>query len=139
MDRDPIDKYGLEKLAGLAVGIPIGAVLGPILFVPLGLTIPAAASIGCGIGALTGYLLVTLFVRMQKRRIDREIAAAALAVRVEAGLPDTIRIRVKDAHVTLEGEVAYEAQRTEAGRVIETIPGVKGITNRIRTAPPVAA
>ncbi len=52
-----LNKYRLERAAGLVVGIPIGIVFGPLIFTPLGVPIVAAASFGCVAGAVVGYLL----------------------------------------------------------------------------------
>jgi uncharacterized membrane protein YeaQ/YmgE (transglycosylase-associated protein family) len=134
-----MDKYSLERVAGLLLGIAAGAVLGSVIFSPFGVPVPASASFGSVIGAVTGYLLASAMVYRQKRLIDREIAYAANSVRMELELPDTIRIRVKDGHVTLDGMVRYGAQRMQAERAISTIPGVQGVTNRLRFAPPAAA
>jgi F0F1-type ATP synthase assembly protein I len=134
-----LDKYSLQKVAGLVAGIPIGVVLGPLVFTPMGVPIAAAAPFGCVVGAVVGFSLASLLVYRQKANIDREIERAAIAVRKEAGLPDTIRINIKDAYVVLEGSVTYEAQRSEAERVIATIPGIRGVINRIRFVPPAAA
>ncbi len=134
-----MDKYSLERVAGMMLGIAAGAVLGAVIFSAFGVPVAAAASFGCVIGGATGYALASAMVYRQKRLVDSEIARAANVVRIELGLPDTVRIGVRDAHVTLEGMVQYEAQRIEAERAISTLPGVQGVTNRLRFAPPAAA
>jgi BON domain len=139
MESLALDKYRLERAAGLVVGIPIGIVLGPLIFTPLGVPIVAATSFGCAAGAVVGYLLASLLVYKQKAAINHEIESAAFAVRMEAGLPDTIRIHVQDARIILDGSVANEAHRLEAERVMSTIPGALGVINRIRFDPQLAA
>lgn len=50
---------------------------------------------------------------------------------------DTIKIKVDDGWVTLEGEAEWEYQRASAVRVAGDILGVRGVTNLIRITPKV--
>jgi len=126
------DRATLAKFAGLALGVMLGGVLGPIVFGPLGMGPPAAASVGCLAGALVGYLLVSLALLIARYRQDAELGRAAEAVKAELGLPKTIRIKIKDGRATLEGEVERYSERHEAERAISTLPGIKQVINRIR-------
>lgn len=44
MIDDRLERSSLVKFAGLALGIVIGGLIGPIVFTPLGLSIPTAAT-----------------------------------------------------------------------------------------------
>ncbi len=136
MPDDRLEKSTLVKFAGLALGIAIGGPIGPIVFTPLKLSIPAAATAGSFFGAIIGYAVTSALVSIERRRRDRELQQAAEAVRAEAGLPQSIRIKVKDGLITLEGEVDDQAQRHKAEQVMSALPGVKGVTNRIRLRSP---
>jgi len=129
------DRATLAKFAGLAVGIMLGSVLGPIVFGPLGMDPPAAASVGCFAGALVGYHLVSLALLIARHGQDTELRRAAEAVKAELGLPKTISIKIKNGRATLEGEVERYSERHEAERAISTIPGIKQVINRIRIRP----
>lgn len=127
-----MDRAILARLSGLALGVVSGGVLGPIMFGPAGMDLPAAASAGCFAGALVGYLLVSLGLLIARYRRDAELARAAEAVKAELGLPKTIDIKIKDGRATLEGEVERYSERHEAERAISTLPGIKQVINRIR-------
>jgi osmotically-inducible protein OsmY len=129
------EKSTLVKFAGLALGILIGGPIGPIVFTPVGLNVPTAATAGSFFGAILGYAVTAALVSMDRRRRDRELQHAADAVKAEAGLPDSITIRVKDGRITLEGQVDGYTQRQNAEQVMSKLPGVKGVTNRIRLRP----
>ena len=129
------DRATLAKFSGLALGIMLGSVLGPIVFGPVGMGPPAAASVGCFAGALVGYLLVSLALLIARYRQDAELGRAAEAVKAELGLPKTISIKIKDGRATLEGEVERYSERHEAERAISTLPGIKQVINRIRMRP----
>ena len=129
------DRATLARFSGLALGIVLGGVLGPIVFGPIGMGPPAAASVGCLAGALVGYLLVSLALMIARHRQDTELKRAAEAVKAELGLPKTISIEIKNGRTTLEGEVERYSERREAERAISTLPGIKQVVNRIRMRP----
>lgn len=129
------DRATLARFSGLALGVVLGAVLGPLFFGPIGIGPPAAASVGCLAGALAGYLLVSLGLLIARRRRDAELGRAAEGVKAELGLPKNVSIKIKDGRVTLKGEVERYSERHEAERAISTIPGVKQVINRIRIRP----
>ena len=135
MGDDRLEKSSVVKFVGLALGILIGGPIGPIVFTPAGLGVPAAATVGSFVGAILGYAAAWALVSIERRRRDRELQRAADAVRTEAGIPRSVTIRVKDARITLEGEVADYDQRQNAERVMSTIPGVKGVTNKMLLRP----
>jgi osmotically-inducible protein OsmY len=132
MGDDRLENKSLVKVAGLVLGIVIGGPLGPIVFTPAGLSVPVAATAGSFFGAIIGYAAASAFVAIEKRRRDRELQEAAEAVKKEAGLPESVTIRVKDARLMLEGEVEDYEQRHKAEQVMSTLPGIKEVTNRIR-------
>ena len=49
--------------------------------------------------------------------------------------PEAIRISVQDGWVTLEGSLNWRHQRDTVNEVVLKVPGVKGVTNRIRLEP----
>lgn len=128
-------REALARFAGLAIGILLGAVLGPMAFAPFGMHPPAAATLGCLAGALAGYLVVSLALLIERRRRDAEILSAAEAVKLELRLPDTVTIKVKDGRINLSGEVEDYTRRLEAEQAMSTIPGHRGVTNEIRLRP----
>ncbi len=129
------DRATLAKVSGLALGVMLGSVLGPIVFGPIGMGLPAATSVGCFAGALGGYLLVSLALLIARYRQDAELVRAAEAVTAELGLPKTISVKIKNGRATLEGEVERYSERHGAERAISTIPGIKRVINRIRMRP----
>jgi hypothetical protein len=129
------DRATLAKFSGLALGVMLGGVLGPIVFGPIGMGLPAAASVGCFAGGLVGYLLVGLGLLIARYRQDAELRRAAEAVKTELRLPKTIGIKIKDGRATLEGEVERYSERHEAERAISTLPGIKQVINSIRMRP----
>lgn len=70
-------------------------------------------------------------------RPDSEIArAAANALRWYVQVPhDTITLTVSDGCVTLEGEVEWQYQKTEAERVVQYLRGVKRVINVVTVKP----
>lgn len=74
-------------------------------------------------------------------RADAELAAAVVeALEQDVLVPDErIRARVADGWVRLEGEVAWQYQRTAAEEAVHRLTGVKGITNLITVKPEVAS
>lgn len=128
-------REALARFAGLAIGIVVGSVLGPIAFGPFGMHPPAAAALGCLAGALAGYLVVSLALLVRRRRRDAEIRRAAEAVKAELRLPDTVAIKVRDGRIILSGEVEDYTRRLQAEQAMFTIPGHRGVTNEIRLRP----
>jgi osmotically-inducible protein OsmY len=70
-------------------------------------------------------------------RQDREIAqAAALSIEWDNEIPDTVKVRVDQGWLTLDGEVRWQYQKTAAERAVRNLKGVRGITNLISIKPP---
>ncbi len=69
----------------------------------------------------------------ESERTDAHIAAAARqALEWDAAIPsDAVRVTAGKGWVTLEGEVEWEYQKEDAGRVVRRLTGVRGVTNLI--------
>jgi osmotically-inducible protein OsmY len=84
-------------------------------------------------------LVSTLDVRLpaSSARDDVDIARAADNVLTSSILVPTgaVHVTVEAGHVTLAGDMAWHFQREAAIRVVRTLTGVTGITNRITIAP----
>jgi osmotically-inducible protein OsmY len=91
-----------------------------------------------GVHAVANELLVE--TKAPQRRTDAEIAEGALAaMKLSVAVPyDQIKVVVRDALLTLEGEVEWEYQRQAAGRAVQDLPGVRGMLNTIRVRPHLA-
>src|SRR5258708_2178043 len=71
------------------------------------------------------------------RRPDPEIARAAVE-KMKRDLPfslEKIRVTVRDAVVTLEGEVEWHYQREDAEEAVWRVRGVKDVVNNIQLQP----
>ena len=67
---------------------------------------------------------------------DEEIAKRALVVlRWDSTVPDSVHVKVADGWVTLEGEVDWQYQRTNAERGLRRLEGIRGIHNVITLRP----
>jgi osmotically-inducible protein OsmY len=71
------------------------------------------------------------------QRSDTDIVKAVLnALEWDIRIPrDRITVTVKDAWVTLEGEVEWNFERDEAVRVVRPLKGVVGVSNLITVKP----
>lgn len=80
-------------------------------------------------------------VRSLTERSDSDIAeAAANALQWNASVPrDSVKVRVENGHLTLEGEVDWEYQRRAAYRSVRHIRGVRALFNLIKIKPRVEA
>ena len=125
----------LARGAGAALGILSGGVLGPILFVPLGMNPVSATSLGCIVFAVAGYLLVSVAQRIRRREQDRALRDAAESALAALGLPRSVTVTVDDGCAILQGELENYPQRHEAEHLILSIPGMRGVENQIRLKP----
>jgi osmotically-inducible protein OsmY len=87
-----------------------------------------------GVLALANELQVKL--PSAAKRDDTDIAKAALsAIRWHVSVPDAqLKVTVKDAWITLEGEVDWAYQRKAADNAVRHLTGVRGVTNLIVVA-----
>lgn len=71
------------------------------------------------------------------RKTDAEIADAVLfALKWNANIPnDRIKVKVEDGVVSLEGELEWEFQRSEARHAVERLAGVRSLNNLIKISP----
>jgi osmotically-inducible protein OsmY len=72
---------------------------------------------------------------------DKDIAeSAANSIKWDTTIPDeAVTVKVENGWVTLEGEVSWHFQKVAAENAIETMKGVKGVTNLISVKPRVQA
>jgi osmotically-inducible protein OsmY len=80
-------------------------------------------------------------VKPATERTDPEIAAEAVKAlqREMPSTSNTIKVVVKNGHLTLEGELEWNFQKQSAERAVRSITGVKGVTNAILVKPTVNA
>jgi osmotically-inducible protein OsmY len=71
------------------------------------------------------------------RRTDTDIAQTAVhALEWNTSVPkDRIKVAVRNAWVTLDGEVEWQFQRMAADHAVRGLPGVYGVTNMITVKP----
>ena len=79
-------------------------------------------------------------VDLTASRTDEDIAkASAHHLQWNLLVPGSVKVKVTDGWVTLQGRVEWKFQRDEAERVIRPLLGVKGVTNEIQLKPKVSA
>jgi osmotically-inducible protein OsmY len=73
-------------------------------------------------------------------RTDEDIAAACVsALKFNYAVPkEAVKVVVSDGWVTLEGQVDWQYQKAAAGRAVQSLTGVKGVSNNIRIKPRVS-
>jgi len=77
-----------------------------------------------------------LHVRLRLARTDADIARdAAFALNLRASVPKTVKALVHNAHVTLTGDVDWMFQKTQAEKLVQHVPGVVSVINRIEVLP----
>jgi len=73
-------------------------------------------------------------------RTDEDIARVAKNhLDWNYSVPDTVKVKVTDGVVTLEGTAEWQYQREEAERVVRPLMGVKGVFNAISVTPKASA
>lgn len=82
---------------------------------------------------------IQIGVLPEHAKTDTEIAGAILnALKWHTAVQEEkIKIKVDNGNVTLDGEVDWDYQRTNARQAIENLTGIKTITNLIRVKPKV--
>src|SRR5690242_13575681 len=73
-------------------------------------------------------------VRLPAERTDADIAAAAVhALQWDSLVPDqSIKVKVSQGLVTLEGDVEWEFEKRAAERAVRNLAGVRGVVNLIK-------
>ena len=84
-----------------------------------------------GVKGLADELQVKLHSSFE--RTDADIARSALQMLAwDTVVPrDHVTVTVRDGWMTLEGEVEWEYQRTDAERAVRYLSGVRGVTNNV--------
>jgi osmotically-inducible protein OsmY len=73
-------------------------------------------------------------------RTDEDIARTALNhLEWNYSVPNTVKVQVTDASVTLKGTTEWQYQKEEAERVVRSLIGVKWVSNEITVTPKVSA
>jgi osmotically-inducible protein OsmY len=70
-------------------------------------------------------------------RLDRDIGQTAVqSLEWDIEVPDTVKIRVDQGWLTLDGEVRWQYEKSAAERAVRNLKGVRGVTNLITIKPP---
>jgi len=87
-----------------------------------------------GVKAVADDIEVVLSDAVQRK--DSEIAAEIAHERQwHTGMPDSVKVEVRNGQVTLRGSVAWSHQRDEAARAVGHIQGVRAVSNLIEVEP----
>jgi len=74
----------------------------------------------------------------ESERTDEDIAsAAANHLNWNSQVPDTIKLKVSNGWITLEGTAEWQYQKDEAARAVRSLRGVKAVSNEIGLKPTV--
>jgi len=88
-----------------------------------------------GVRAVVDEVTVKLPSSMAKQ--DEDIAQAAVrALEWDIEVPDTVKVKVEQGWVTLEGEARWQYQKAAADRAVRNLKGVRAVTNLIAIKPP---
>jgi osmotically-inducible protein OsmY len=69
-------------------------------------------------------------------RADTDIAKAALtALQWDIEVPASVKVRVDQGWITLDGDVRFQFEKTAAERSVRSLKGVHGVTNLISIKP----
>ena len=81
-----------------------------------------------------------LTVKLVGDRIDPDIAKDAVnALKFNLSIPSTVKIAVRNGHITLEGSCDWWFQRSAAEKAVAHLAGVVGVSNFIAVKPRVSA
>lgn len=80
---------------------------------------------------------LSIRITNESKRSDEEIAGAALnALKWSSFVPeDRVKLKVKDAWITVTGEVEWQFQKESVTSAVEHLVGVRGVTNFIKVKP----
>ena len=74
----------------------------------------------------------------ESERSDEDIAsAAANHLTWNSQVPDTIKLKVSNGWITLQGTAEWQYQKEEAARAVRSLRGVKAVSNEIELKPTV--
>jgi len=94
----------------------------------------AAERVG-GVRGVVDELIVNLPTTLARK--DQEIAQAAVrSIEWDSEVPDTVKVRVENGWLMLDGEVRWGFERKAAERAVRNLKGVRGVTNLITIKPP---
>lgn len=94
-----------------------------------------AASRIDGVTGVVNELEVKMQVLHSKADAKMEKAVLNAILNNSTITPGKIRVKVKNAHVFLEGEVPWDYQRSRASLVASDVKGVVGVANHIKVVP----
>jgi len=76
----------------------------------------------------------------ESERTDADIASAASNhLNWNFQVPDTIKAKVSDGWITLQGTAEWQYQKEEAERVVRSLRGVKAVLNEVELKPTASA
>jgi VCBS repeat-containing protein len=87
-----------------------------------------------GVRGVVDELTVNLPTAMA--RADREIGQTAVqSLEWDIEVPDSVKVRVEQGWITLDGDVRWQYQKAAAERAVRHLRGVRGVTNLIAIKP----
>jgi osmotically-inducible protein OsmY len=144
LQRDVMDELAWEPsvdAAEIGVSVESGIVTlnGTVKSFPQKWAAERAAQRVGGVKAVSDEITVNL--PGGEHHTDTDIARAAVnSLEWNASVPrNHVKILVKNGFITLQGEVEYFYQKTEAARAVRNLMGVKGVYNEITVKPMVLA
>lgn len=144
IQRDVMDELNWEPSLnaseiGVAVKNGVVTLTGKVDTFSKKLTAEKAAKRVAGVKAVAEEIHVGVPLGFTKT--DTELAEVVLTALQwhTAVQEEKVKIQVEEGHVTLEGEVEWEYQRTSAKTAIEQLAGIRSITNLITVNPQITA
>ena len=87
-----------------------------------------------GVTGVVDELSVNLPTELARK--DVEIAESAVqSLNWDIEVPDTVKVRVDNGWLTLEGEVRWHYEKSAAERAVRNLKGVRGVTNLVTVTP----
>ena len=72
----------------------------------------------------------------ESERTDEDIASAAAShLNWNSQVPDTIKVKVSNGWITLQGTAEWQYQKEEAARAVRSLRGVKAVSNEVTLNP----
>ena len=124
-----------EKAIGVAVKDGVVTLGGFVDYWPQKRNAEHAAERVSGVRGVVDEVTVKLPASMVTK--DEGIAQAAVrALEWDIEVPDTVKVKVEQGWLTLEGEARWQYQKTAADRAVRNLKGVRAVTNLIAIKPP---